>query len=115
MRHFRRSIATTAGVVAILALTLGGGFAATAYQPSQTNMYTIANPGSCNKSPCILYPKSAQLPGGRIVASFEDSEGPIVGQTLPIYKSDDYGTTWQKLSNVPAPARAPSTRCRTSP
>jgi hypothetical protein len=104
MRHFRRSLATAAGVIAVLGLTLGGGIAATAYQPVQTNMYTIANPGSCNKSPCILYPKSAQLPSGRIVASFEDSEGPIVGQTLPIYKSDDYGTTWQKLTNLQAPA-----------
>jgi hypothetical protein len=63
-----------------------------------------SNPGSCNKSPCILYPKSAQLPSGRLVASFEDSEGSIVGQKLPIYKSDDSGTTWQKLSDVQAPA-----------
>jgi hypothetical protein len=104
MRRWKRSFTAAAGIVAVAALSLTGGLAAEAYQPSQTSMYTIANPGSCNKSPCILYPKSAQLPSGRLVASFEDSEGPIVGQTLPIYKSDDNGTTWQKLTNLQAPA-----------
>ena len=104
MRRFRSPARIAAVAVLAVAAVLAATLSAAAYQPSQTNLYVAANPGSCNKSPCILYPKSAQLPSGRIVASFEDSEGPIVGQTLPIYKSDDFGTTWQKLSNVPAPA-----------
>ncbi|MET9773957.1 RICIN domain-containing protein [Streptomyces sp. NPDC006367] len=67
-------------------------------------MYTAQNP-ACNKRPCVLYPKSAQLPSGRIVAAFENSQGDPVGQTMPLYKSDDHGTTWQKLTDVEAPAR----------
>ncbi|MFD7479819.1 RICIN domain-containing protein, partial [Streptomyces sp. NPDC059837] len=52
---------------------------------------------------------SAQLPSGRLVASFEKSTvvpatGSADGQTLPVYKSDDHGTTWQPLSEVKAPA-----------
>jgi hypothetical protein len=58
---------------------------------------------------CVVYPKSAQLPGGRLVASFEKSTVVTVTksadrQTLPVYKSDDDGTTWQPLSEVEAPA-----------
>jgi hypothetical protein len=90
------------GLAAGLAVTVTTG--ASAYQPTTQTMYAAANPSSCNKSPCILYPKSAQLPGGRLVAAFEDSEGAVVGQTLPIFKSDDNGDTWQKLTNLPAPA-----------
>ncbi|WP_443041808.1 RICIN domain-containing protein [Streptomyces sp. B21-097] len=58
---------------------------------------------------CAVYPKSAQLPSGRLVASFEKStvvtsSGSAAGQTLPVYKSDDDGTSWQPLSEVKAPA-----------
>ncbi|WP_063786086.1 RICIN domain-containing protein [Streptomyces sp. MMG1533] len=52
----------------------------------------------------MLYPKSAQLPSGRIVAAFENSQSAPVGQTMPVYKSDDDGTTWAKLADVKAPA-----------
>nr|WP_308298858.1 RICIN domain-containing protein [Streptomyces sp. GESEQ-35] len=52
----------------------------------------------------MLYPKSAQLPSGRIVATFENSQSAPVGQTLPVHKSDDHGTTWAKLADVKAPA-----------
>jgi hypothetical protein len=104
MRHFTSPARVAAGAGLVLAITLGAGVTASAYQPVETNLYVAEDPNSCNKSPCILYPKSAQLPSGRIVASFEDSQGPIVGQTLPIFKSDDNGTTWQKLSDVQAPA-----------
>ncbi|MCE6995544.1 RICIN domain-containing protein [Saccharothrix sp. S26] len=54
----------------------------------------------------MLYPKAAQLPGGRLVGSFENSQSAVVGQTLPVYRSDDSGTTWQKLADVKAPAYA---------
>lgn len=67
-------------------------------------MYVADNPGACNKNPCVLYPKSAQLPSGRIVAAFENDQTAPVGQTMPVYKSDDEGTTWQKLADVKAPA-----------
>jgi hypothetical protein len=67
-------------------------------------LYVSQDSSACNKKPCVLYPKSAQLPSGRIVASFENSKGDPVGQTLPVYKSDDDGTTWQKLTDLQAPA-----------
>jgi hypothetical protein len=105
MRHKTKSAAVlSAALLVSVALVAGVGASAQAYQPVESNLYVAANPGSCNKSPCILYPKSTELPSGRLVASFEDSEGPIVGQTLPIYKSDDSGTTWQKIANLKAPA-----------
>jgi hypothetical protein len=104
-RTRRRIAALAAGITAIMGLGLvSGATGAAAYQPRQTDLYVAQNPGSCNKSPCVLYPKSAQLPGGRIVASFEDSEGPVVGQTLPLFKSDDEGTTWSRLAGIKAPA-----------
>lgn len=87
-----------------VALAIASTTTAAAYQPSPANLYTATDAAACNKSPCVLYPKSAQLPSGRVVATFEDSETAPVGQTLPVYKSDDYGTTWTKLSDVKAPA-----------
>jgi hypothetical protein len=49
------------------------------------------------------------LPGGRLVASFEKATvvpatGGAAGETLPVYSSDDFGTSWQPLSQVKAPA-----------
>jgi hypothetical protein len=87
-----------------MALTLVSSPDASAYQPSSANLYVATNSAACNKRPCVLYPKSAQLPSGRIVATFEDDETAPVGQTLPLYKSDDDGTTWSKLTDVEAPA-----------
>ena len=97
-------------VAAATAFCMGVVFAvvsatgASAYQPVSSNLYVATNSASCNKSPCVLYPKSAQLPDGRLVAAFEDSESAPVGQTIPIDASDDDGTTWTKLSDVKAPA-----------
>jgi hypothetical protein len=85
-------------------LTGAPAIEASAYQPSQQDLYVATNPAGCNKNPCILYPKSAQLPSGRLVAGFEDSEGPVDGQALPIFKSDDDGTSWQKLGEVAPPS-----------
>ncbi|WP_371574531.1 RICIN domain-containing protein [Streptomyces sp. NBC_01314] len=99
--------AATAGCVG-MAVALASATSASAYQPSSSNLYVADNSAACNKRPCVLYPKSAQLPGGRIVASFENSQGAPVGQTLPVYKSDDDGTTWQKLTDVKPPSELSS-------
>lgn len=72
------------------------------------NLYTADNTAACNKNPCVLYPKSAQLPSGRIVAAFENSQTTPVGQTMPVHKSDDDGTTWAKPADVEAPAELSS-------
>jgi hypothetical protein len=101
---WRRALAAvaTAGVAVGLALTPTG--AANAYQPSPSDLFVAQNAASCNKAPCVLYPKATQLPSGRILATFEDSQSAVVGQDLPVHASDDDGTTWRKLADVPAPA-----------
>ncbi|MEU1513613.1 RICIN domain-containing protein [Streptomyces sp. NPDC005811] len=100
----RKALAAATATGMGVAFAIASASGASAYQPSPSNLYVADNAASCNKKPCVLYPKSAQLPSGRIVASFENSQGDPVGQTLPVYKSDDDGTTWQKLADVKAPA-----------
>ncbi|MCX5188420.1 RICIN domain-containing protein [Streptomyces sp. NBC_00268] len=83
---------------------------AQAYNPTGGILYQLGSePCLKGRGNCAVYPKSAQLPSGRLVASFEKSTvvpatGSADGQTLPVYKSDDHGTTWQPLSEVKAPA-----------
>lgn len=113
-RLWTRALATsTVGVVAagIGLIPTGSALAedsTTGYQyhPTVGTIYTPteAELTEVNKGNSVLYPKSAQLESGRLVAAFERSIGDPVGQTMPVYKSDDYGTTWQKLSDVAAPA-----------
>jgi hypothetical protein len=92
---------------AILVVPMG---AAQAYNPTGGIMYQLGSePCLKGRGNCAIYPKSAQLPSGRLVASFERATvvaatGSAAGETLPIYSSDDYGTTWQPLSQLKAPA-----------
>jgi hypothetical protein len=92
---------------AILVVPVG---AAQAYNPTGGIMYQLGSePCLKGRGNCAIYPKSAQLPSGRLVASFERATvvaatGSAAGETLPIYSSDDYGTTWQPLSQLKAPA-----------
>ena len=82
---------------ALAAATVLAASPAQAYQPTPATAYTAQNPSSCNKSPCILYPKSAQLPSGRLVMAFEDSEGPVAegrrGMQLAIARSQGMALT----------------------
>ncbi|MDX3128246.1 RICIN domain-containing protein [Streptomyces europaeiscabiei] len=84
--------------------------AAQAYNPTGGTVYQLGSePCLKGRGNCAVYPKSAQLPSGRLVASFEKSTvvtatGSADRQTLPVYKSDDDGTTWQPLAEVKAPA-----------
>ncbi|MGW0729806.1 RICIN domain-containing protein [Streptomyces mirabilis] len=83
---------------------------AQAYNPTGGILYQLGSePCLKGRGNCAVYPKSAQLPSGRLVASFEKSTvvaatGSADRQTLPVYKSDDHATTWQPLSEVKAPA-----------
>ncbi|GAA4250510.1 RICIN domain-containing protein [Dactylosporangium darangshiense] len=84
---------------------------ASAYTPTGGVIYQLPDTQACLKGRgnCAIYPKAAQLPGGRLVASFEKATvvaatGGATGETLPVYKSDDNGATWQALSEVKAPA-----------
>jgi hypothetical protein len=96
--------------IAAAALLAGSMAGAQAYNPTGGTLYQLGSePCLKGRGNCAIYPKSAQLPSGRLVASFEKStvvtaSGSADGQTLPVYKSDDDGTTWQSLSEVKAPA-----------
>ena len=103
-----KALGTFVGAAAMLAVPMATG--AQAYNPTGGILYQLGNePCLKGRGNCAVYPKSAQLPSGRLVASFEKSTvvsatGSADGQTLPVYKSDDHGTSWQPLSEVKAPA-----------
>ncbi|GGV57379.1 RICIN domain-containing protein [Streptomyces massasporeus] len=106
-RNLGRALGTFGAAAALLAVPASG---AQAYNPTGGILYQLGG-DACLKGRgnCAIYPKTAQLPGGRLVASFEKStvvpkSGSADGQTLPVYKSDDDGTSWQPLSEVKAPA-----------
>lgn len=102
-----KALGTFAATTALLAVPASG---ALAYNPTGGTLYQLGSePCLKGRGNCAVYPKSAQLPSGRLVASFEKSTvvsatGSADGQTLPVYKSDDDGTSWQPLSEVRAPA-----------
>ncbi|MET7451630.1 RICIN domain-containing protein [Streptomyces sp. NPDC005574] len=107
----RRTTAMALGSsIAAAALLAGSMAGAHAYSPTGGTLYQLGGePCLKGRGNCAIYPKSAQLPSGRLVAAFEKStvvtaSGSADGQTLPVYKSDDDGTTWQSLSEVKAPA-----------
>ncbi|MFF6785173.1 RICIN domain-containing protein [Streptomyces sp. NPDC012510] len=106
-RRAGRVLGTFAAASAMLAIPASG---AQAYDPTGGTLYQLGNePCLKGRGNCAVYPKSAQLPSGRLVAAFEKSTvvtetGSADKQTMPVYKSDDDGTTWQPLSEVKAPA-----------
>lgn len=106
-RRPARALGTALAASAMLALPMAS---AHAYNPTGGVLYQLGDePCLKGRGNCAVYPKSAQLPGGRLVASFEKSTvvpttGSADGQTLPVHKSDDDGASWQPLSEVKAPA-----------
>ncbi|MFF4506791.1 RICIN domain-containing protein [Streptomyces sp. NPDC001401] len=106
-RRLARALGTFTAASAMLVIPMAS---ARAYDPTGGILYQLGNePCLKGRGNCAIYPKSAQLPSGRLVAAFEKSTvvpatGSADGQTLPVYKSDDHGTTWQPLSEVKAPA-----------
>ncbi|GAA2479759.1 RICIN domain-containing protein [Streptomyces longisporus] len=106
-RRAARALGTLTAASALLAIPMTS---AQAYDPTGGILYQLGNaPCLKGRGNCAIYPKSAQLPSGRLVAAFEKSTvvpttGSADGQTVPVYKSDDHGTTWQPLSEVRAPA-----------
>ncbi len=106
-RTLSRTLGTAVAASVMLAVPMTG---AQAYDPTGGTVYQLGSePCLKGRGNCAVYPKSAELPSGRLVASFEKSTvvpatGSADGQTLPVYKSDDDGTSWQPLSEVKAPA-----------
>ncbi|MFD9391636.1 RICIN domain-containing protein [Streptomyces sp. NPDC060000] len=106
-RRLSRTLGTAVAASALLTIPMTG---AQAYNPTGGTLYQLGSePCLKGRGNCAVYPKSAELPSGRLVASFEKStvvsaSGSADGQTLPVYRSDDDGTSWQPLSEVKAPA-----------
>jgi hypothetical protein len=106
-RRLGQTLGTFVAATALAAIPLSS---AHAYNPTGGILYQLGNePCLKGRGNCAVYPKSAQLPSGRLVASFEKATvvpgtGSADGETLPVYKSDDHGTSWQPLSEVKAPA-----------
>ncbi|MDQ1050419.1 RICIN domain-containing protein [Streptomyces sp. V4I2] len=106
-RRVGKALGTFVAASAMLAIPASS---AQAYNPTGGILYQLGSePCLKGRGNCAVYPKSAQLPSGRLVASFEKSTvvtatGSADRQTLPVYKSDDHGTSWQPLSEVKAPA-----------
>ena len=106
-RRAGKALGTFVAASAMLAIPMGS---AQAYNPTGGILYQLGSePCLKGRGNCAIYPKSAQLPSGRLVASFEKSTvvsatGSADRQTLPVSKSDDRGTSWQPLSEVKAPA-----------
>jgi hypothetical protein len=106
-RRAGKALGTFVAASAMLAIPASS---AQAYNPTGGILYQLGSePCLKGRGNCAVYPKSAQLPSGRLVASFEKSTvvpatGSADRQTLPVYKSDDHGTSWQPLSEVKAPA-----------
>ncbi|MBT2532770.1 RICIN domain-containing protein [Arthrobacter sp. ISL-48] len=107
----RRLVKALGVFVAAVSLLYLPAISAQAYAPEGGVIYQVPADQPCLKGRgnCAIYVKSAQLPNGRLVATFEkatvvpESQG-AAGETLPVYKSDDLGTSWQALSEVKAPA-----------
>lgn len=103
-RTSRLWAALTIGCMALVPTVVAGS--AQAYAPTPSTLYapTSTEVSQINKTSAVLYPKAAVLPNGRLVAAFEKSIGNPVGQTLPLYSSDDAGTSWQSLGTLASPA-----------
>jgi hypothetical protein len=107
VRRGRWAAAASAVITsALVAVTAAPGMAA---QPTPATLYALPSTAACLKGHgnCAMYPKAAALPSGRLVVAFEKStvsaSGSADGETIPVYKSDDNGTTWQHLTEVKAP------------
>lgn len=103
-------LARALGVAAATTMLVAGSVvSAQAYDASPDVLYELGSQ-ACLKGTgnCVIYPKSTQLPSGRLLVAFEKStiaaSGTADGQTVPVMKSDDFGMTWQPLADVAAPA-----------
>ncbi|WP_448721507.1 RICIN domain-containing protein [Microbacterium natoriense] len=97
-------------------LAVAPAISASAYTPVPNVLYQLPGSEDCLKGRgnCVIYAKSAELASGRLVAAFEeatvtdypapDTIGGAIGGTMPVWKSDDHGTSWQHLSDVASPA-----------
>lgn len=106
-RRLGKALGTFVAGSAMLGLTMSS---AQAYNPTGGTLYQLGDePCLKGRGNCAIYVKSAQLESGRLVAAFEKATvvpetGSADRETMPVYKSDDHGTSWQPLADVKAPA-----------
>ncbi|MFF3967217.1 RICIN domain-containing protein [Streptomyces griseorubiginosus] len=106
LTKFGAALAAVCAVIVSLVAAPSAG----AYSPTPGTVYQLPSNQACLKGRgnCAIYPKAAQLNNGQLVASFElatvPSSGSAVGETLPVYRSSDDGTSWSLVSQVQAPA-----------
>lgn len=106
-RRLGKALGTFVAGSAMLGLTMSS---AQAYNPTGGILYQLGDePCLKGRGNCAIYVKSAQLQSGRLVAAFEKATvvpetGSADRETMPVYKSDDHGTSWQPLADVKAPA-----------
>src|SRR6266550_947463 len=82
-------------LLALVGLTVPAS-PAQAYGPS----VLVSPSGSCTRPYCFTYAKSAQLPSGRLVATYEDNNQPLNNMTFPIWTSTNNGASWSRRSSV---------------
>jgi len=61
---------------------------------------TVYTPPSNYTDPRVLYARTAQLPDGDILATWENYSPEPPPVYFPIYRSSDNGYTWKELSRV---------------
>jgi uncharacterized protein (DUF779 family) len=69
---------------------------ANAYGPSV--LYSPS--GNCNMVYCVTYPKTVELPNGKLLATFENDNENTNMEYFPIYTSTDNGKTWSFTSRI---------------
>jgi hypothetical protein len=73
---------------------------ALAKAPSTFSSITVWTPPSNYNDPRVLYARTAQLPNGDILATWENYSPEPPKVYFPIYKSTDGGYSWKELSRV---------------
>lgn len=82
-------------LLALVGLTMMAS-PAQAYGPS----VLVSPSGSCTRPYCFTYAKSAQLPSGRLVATYEDNNQPLTNMVFPIWTSTNSGASWSRTPSV---------------
>jgi hypothetical protein len=83
-----------------MVLTLVGGAPTAAPAQAYGPSVLVTPSGTCTRPYCFTYAKSAELPSGRIVATYADNNQPLENTTFPIWTSTDNGASWSKRSSV---------------
>jgi hypothetical protein len=68
--------------------------------PSTFSRRVVFTPPSTYTDPRVLYARTAQLPDGDLLATWENYSPEPPKVYFPIYKSSDNGYTWKELSRV---------------